>query len=79
MSATVTDLQVTVPVTIQDVNALASATVPGSQTVEIPVTIDGETTTLKAAMLAAPEIAAPVTIETLQRQQSPYKARHRLQ
>ena len=66
MSATVTDLLVNVPVTIQDVNALASATVPGSQTVSIPVTIDGETTTLRAAMLAAPEIAAPVTIaETL--------------
>ncbi len=53
MSATITDLQVNVPVTLQDVNALASATVPGSQTVEIPVTIDGE-------MIPEPMIRADV-------------------
>jgi hypothetical protein len=66
MSAEVTDIEVSVPVTVAAINLDAAIATSGSQTVEIPVTIDGETTTLRAAMLAAPEIAAPVTIaETL--------------
>jgi len=66
MSAEVTDIEVSVPVTVAAINLDAAIATSGSQTVSIPVTIDGETTTLRAAMLAATEIAAPVTIsETL--------------